>query len=664
MAEYALSTNLYTFAQAEADFFGWPADSGEAEIIGKMQPGDVIVPKFARQPAWDASGEGLEEQRHYCEAIGVDFDGVRAKYESETDLGNRAVPFLLRVKSRLPDDGRAGGVQWTCVAVEKIPLDHPLSASEFLLLRAVPVNIAAQFKGAVAPGRHLQELPPGTAADIRSAAAAANKQPFLRQYSVVEATTPDAAMTLLQSSGRSLHPGDRVFIVSPASMLGVYDVVEGPSLEAAGPSIGKTPDELLELFEEAKARVLPQDQFSPQRAILAARELKDLLEGPNKVLPVDDFSRFHDRYVLLATKVTQALEIAQRPEAATTPPGPSSDAEDSSSEDDELANLQGLTIAAVRKELPEEMEISDAVLAEAVTALRAGKHLLLGGPPGTGKSTLAEALSRAVVGSQYDVATATADWTTFDTIGGYIPSPSGLDFEPGVITRALKRSRWVVIDELNRADIDKAFGPLFTLLAGSGGTPTARRVVLPYQKAGQHIEITWEERRTGTSGEFVITPGWRLIGTLNLSDKASLFQLSFAFLRRFAVVDVPLPVRVGYRSFFDALCLEVPEGVREPIVDVAIELAFGPRQLGPAILKDIATFLTKGLAETATGEPTYADPIAAFVTAVRLFAVPQYEGATPAETSAAMQILRSGWPERPDEFWQPTLQAFASVALS
>jgi hypothetical protein len=265
---------------------------------------------------------------------------------------------------------------------------------------------------------------------------------------------------------------------------------------------------------------------------------------------------------------------------------------------------------------------------------------------------------------QYEVTTATADWTTFDTIGGYIPSSSGLEFEPGVVLRALTRGRWLVIDELNRADIDKAFGPLFTLLAGSGANPSARRVVLPYQKAGQQVEIHWQQRRTGASSEYVLTPGWRLIGTLNLSDKASLFQLSFAFLRRFAVLDVPLPDREGYRSFFESLCLEVEPSNRNTIIDVAIELAFGPRQLGPAILRDVATFLTKGLAETATGHPTYSDPVHAFVTAARLFAVPQYEGTTSTETGAAMQLFRSAWPDRPDEFWQPLATALTSVSLS
>lgn len=664
MAEYALSTNLYTFAQAEQGFFGWPADSGEAEVIRAMQPGDTIVPKFARVPTWDPTDEGLEAQRQYCAAIGADFDKMRELYEAETDVGSKGVPYLLRVKARLPDDDRSAGVPWTCVSVEKVPLTHPLSSHEFLLLRALPVTIAAQFKGAVAPGRHLQELPPGTVAAIQAAASDSDRAAHLRQYSVVEATTPEGALERLLAAGRALHPGDRVFIAGPASMLGVFDVVAGPALEPASPPIGKTPDELLDLLEEAKARVLPQDQFSPSRAVLAARELKGLLEGPNKVIAIEDFGRFHDRYALLASKVTQALEIAQRPVTAVPTPGPTAETDDAPVEEDELSSLQGLTISAVRKALPDDMVLSDEVLAEAVTALRAGKHLLLGGPPGTGKSTLAEALCQAVVGAQYEVATATADWTTFDTIGGYIPSPAGLEFEPGIVLRALKRGRWLTIDELNRADIDKAFGPLFTLLAGSGGGPSARRVVLPFQKAGQQIEIHWAERRTGATSDYVLTPGWRLIGTLNLSDKATLFQLSFAFLRRFAVLDVPLPDRKGYRTYFDGLCTEVDELERKAIVDVAMELAFSTRQLGPAILKDVALFLTKGLAETATGEPTYDDPVAAFITAVRLFAVPQYEGATSAETAAAMQIVKAAWPDRGDAFWAPLDQALRSVALS
>ena len=149
-------------------------------------------------------------------------------------------------------------------------------------------------------------------------------------------------------------------------------------------------------------------------------------------MAIDDFGRFYDGYHLLANKINQALEIAKRSLTESLPPrSDEPDDDDVGIELDELAALQGLDIDLVRKELPEYMVLPDSVLEEAVTALRAGKHLLLSGPPGTGKSTVAEALCQAVIQGQYEVATGTADWTTFDTIGGYMPTEHGLEFVPG-----------------------------------------------------------------------------------------------------------------------------------------------------------------------------------------------------------------------------------------
>jgi MoxR-like ATPase len=673
VAEYALSTNLYTYAQARVDpaFFGWPVGTGEAEVIQQLNLGDVLIPKFSASATWAGGDESeLDWQKSYCTAIGLDYDEVRAAYEAEIAGGEGGVPFLLRVIAKLPNDERQDGAPWARVQVEKTPLSKPLSSKEFLLLRALPANISAQFKGAVARGRHLQELPDGVVAALKQAAAADDRTPFLRQYSVVEANSAVAAVDTLKGAGRAVAEGDRVFIASSGGLLGVHDVQADGSLQPVGPPIHKTPDELRELFEEAKSKARQQDQFAPNRVITAAKELKELLDGPSTVFPIDDFGRFHDRYTLLASKVTQALEIASRPSTGTTPPGPEPEDEDSESETesevDELAALQGLTIDAVRQQLPDGMVLPDEVLAEAVTALRSGKHLLLGGPPGTGKSTLAEALCRAVVGLQYDVVTATADWTTFDTIGGYMPTAEGaLRFEPGVVLRCLQRGRWLTIDELNRADIDKAFGPLFTLLAGAGGEQPNRRVVLPFQTPdSKNVEVRWAETRSRSSAEFVLTPGWRLIGTLNLSDKATLFQLSFAFLRRFAVLDVPLPPFEDYRTFFTGLCAEVDEDERTDIVEAAMALAFGPRHLGPAILQDVANFMVKGLAETASGTPNYTDPVDAFATAVRLFAVPQYEGADGSDVVAVLKVFKDVWPERPPESWASLTEALDSVALS
>ena len=178
------------------------------------------------------------------------------------------------------------------------------------------------------------------------------------------------------------------------------------------------------------------------------------------------------------------------------------------------------------------------------------------------------------------------------------------------------------------------------------------------------IEITRAETRADGKGKYILTPGWRLLGTLNVSDKASLFQLSFAFLRRFAVVDVPLPSRDDYAAWFAAQCVEIPDAPRLEIVEAAMRLAFGRVELGPAILGDIARFVTVGLTETSTGIPTYDDAIHAFLTAVRLYAVPQYEGATTADTTDAIALLRGVWPDREDPAWAQLEEAMSFVAVA
>ncbi len=667
MSDYALSTNLYTFAQVTQGFFGWPSTSGEGEAIRKLRREDVIVPKFAQQATWSAQEGSADAQRAYCEAIGVSYEDVLRAYNATVAGGEGAVPFMLRVTSQADDDERAGGVPWAAVHVETVELARPFNSNEFLRLRAIPMDIAAQFKGAVAQGRHLQELPNGTAARVREAASDADRERHLRHYSLVEAIDAEEASEKLALSGRAATPGDRIFIASAGGLLGLHDVTAPGALIATSAPISRAPIELEELFEQAVARTRGTDSFSSSRAMAAVREIKTLCDGPQDVIPIDDFGRFYDRYVLLARKITQALEISKRPLQEPVAPAATStpDEDETDAEFDELAALLGLEVDAVRRQLPDDMRIPAGVLEEAVTALRAGKHLLLNGPPGTGKSTIAEALCRAVVANQYELVTGTADWTTFDTIGGYMPSQDGLEFSPGVVLRCLEQGRWLVIDELNRADIDKAFGPLFTLLAGSGDTQNARRIVLPYRREGKNVEIRWAEQRSGARGDWVLTPGWRMIGTLNVSDKASLFQLSFAFLRRFAVVDVPLPARSDYATFLmTALGSDMDEQTRGKIATAALDLAFSRRQLGPAILQDIAQFVRIGIVETSTGKPTYGDPVDAFVTAVRLYAVPQYEGAEAAETDQMMRIVKEAWPERGEDAWRILRDALDAVALS
>lgn len=255
-----------------------------------------------------------------------------------------------------------------------------------------------------------------------------------------------------------------------------------------------------------------------------------------------------------------------------------------------LSSPSGTGVVTESTDMPRFTElvgIRDEVYRQLNGALRSGKrHIMLYGPPGTGKTTLAQLVAGALH-ENYALVTGSADWASQDIIGGYQPVGEGqVAFVPGVLLKNFDRP--LIIDELNRCDIDKVLGPLFTVLSGQ---PTS----LPYRTDiadgdSESFVILPQWKPGANAHEFAPRPEWRIIATINSIDKAALYQMSFALSRRFAWVLVDVP------EDFDAFLLEVlrrqdaqrDSGTGEPIPLAAIWRAVcAVRTIGPAPILDM-----------------------------------------------------------------------------
>lgn len=158
---------------------------------------------------------------------------------------------------------------------------------------------------------------------------------------------------------------------------------------------------------------------------------------------------------------------------------------------------------------------------QVVAALAAGRHLLLEGPPGTGKSTLLRAVAQAS-GREFELVEGTAELTPSRLVGAFDPSAvleSGYQpelFVDGPLTTALRTGGLLYVEEINRVP-DETLNVLITVMS----------------EGELHIPRV---------GRVTAEPGFRLVAAMNPFDAVGTARISGA------VYDRCCRLTMGYQS--------------------------------------------------------------------------------------------------------------------
>jgi len=185
-----------------------------------------------------------------------------------------------------------------------------------------------------------------------------------------------------------------------------------------------------------------------------------------------------------------------------------------------------------------------------VAAIASDRHIVIEGPPGTGKSTLLRAVAREL-GIGFEFVEGNAELTPARVVGHFDPArvlSDGYDpdiFVPGPLASALRDGSLLYIEELNRVP-EETLNVLITVMS-------EREITVP------------------RLGRLEAAPGFRLVAAMNPFDAVGTARISGA------VYDRMCRIAVGYQSTADETMIvrrAISSAIDEAVGDVAwIDLA-------------------------------------------------------------------------------------------